>query len=93
MSKRKYCLKDVFWIRITLLDDPAFPPGAPWRMAPQVFERLEIAGLVEKRIAASGAESAVGTDLAREQIECLRRARVARMPGEGRATIEREGAP
>lgn len=76
MSKRKHCPKDVFWLRITLLDDPAFPPDAPWRMAPQVFERLQGAGLVEKRVAASGAESAVGTDIAREQIAGIRERRV-----------------
>lgn len=81
MSSRKPRIKDTFWIRIALLDEPGFLPGAPWRMAPQVFERLEAAGMVEKRVTASGAESAVGTDLAREHIARIRARRTGAAEG------------
>jgi len=80
MSARKSPIKDVFWLRITLLDNPAFPPGAPWRMAPQVFERLVSVGLVEKFTTPGGAECAVGTDAARRQIAGIRARRIGDQP-------------
>lgn len=63
--------RDLFWIRISLLDDPAFAAGAPWRIAPWVYDRLEAAGLVEKRVTPRGTPYAVGTDLARAYVSKL----------------------